>query len=385
MDEQRCLQGLKVAAGDMIEKAWEEQRRQALLWHACREAVAAGDRVRLAAWHRALDEARTVITRTPAFGKQHDDAALAYLACAALSLDALQLPGPSTPGVEVLIPLLHAAAKIVKIPCDCDVDHGQLYTALETQQSVGTTAVPPGSQGVPDSARRALYAVDMVFNILAGKTSLPAPPVTRAWAWDVTRAFLGTKRSVISACQVTVAGIDDKGVLAALLLEVLEPGSGEVFHAPEDVFLTCANADFLTSMQKAWDGAWPSAPTQEGTKRIWNGRWRLLQGKEPGSQPVEVANGGSASGAAARGWWHALRQQVPDDRVIVIAQVDTVDNEGVLWLKGVDDAGVFVKTQAIAQDRQFDTIVVASEDNKEAALKALGEATHICVRNLAAT
>lgn len=51
--------------------------------------------------------------------------------------------------------------------------------------------------------------------------------------------------------------------------------------------------------------------------------------------------------------------------------------DGVMRLTGVDDRGVFVKTQAIAQDPQCDTIVVASTQDKEAALQALGNATHI--------
>jgi len=224
----------------------------------------------------------------------------------------------------------------------------------------------------------------MVFNILASKASRPAPPVTRAWAWDVTRALLGAERHMVFSCEVTVAATaGGEGDLHTLTLEVLEPGSGEVFHAPGDVFYTDADDDFLASMQEAWSGALSMAQAQGSARRTWDGRWSLRQGRERGSAPLSVANGRSASGAAARGWWYALMRQMPDEGVIVIAQVDGVDTNGVMWLKGVDDRGVVVKTRAIAQDPRFDTIVVASQQDEDAAVRALGSATHVCVKNLA--
>ena len=76
-------------------------------------------------------------------------------------------------------------------------------------------------------------------------------------------------------------------------------------------------------------------------------------------------------------------RKVPDEGVIVVAQVDAVGEDGVMRLKGVDDRGVSVKTQAIAHDPRFDTIVVASKQDEMTALQALGDATHICVKNLA--
>ena len=87
---------------------------------------------------------------------------------------------------------------------------------------------------------------------------------------------------------------------------------------------------------------------------------------------------------------HALKGHVPDEGVIVIAQVDAVGTDGIIRLRGVDDRGVFVKVQAIlqaiAQDlTRCDTIVVASTQDEAAALQALGNATQICVIHLANT
>ena len=225
----------------------------------------------------------------------------------------------------------------------------------------------------------------MVFEILASKPyGCPFPSITRAWAWDVTRTLLRATRRVVFRCEVTVAGTSrGQGVLPTLTLEVLEPGSGEVVHDPEDAFHTYADDDFLTSMQKAWGGALVLA--QKDARRVRDGRWSLRQGREQGSKPVEVANGCSASGAAALGWWHVLMGTVPDAGVIVIAQVDAMGQDGIIRLKGVDDRGGFAKVQAIAQDPRFDTIVVASDEDEKAALQALGNTPHMCVRNLADT
>ena len=380
-DEQKCLNNLYTDSSAVRKPAWEEQTRQALLWRACHESVAAGDRVRLSKWHKAMNEAQKSITA--AFGKQHVEAAFAYLKCAELALDAALLPATYPPPVEALLPLLHTAADIIAIPCDCNVDHGRLRTALEVHQDLVETDAPPGSQNAREHALVPRDTVDMVFEILASKPyGRLAPLITRAWAWDVTRTLLGADRPVVFRCKVTVAGTaGDQGVLPTLTLEVLEPGSGEVFHDPGDAFHTYADDDFLTSMQEAWCGALDL--TQQGAKRVWDGRWSLRQGKAPGSKPVSAANGRSASGAAARGWGYALMRTVPDDGVIVIAQVDTGGKDGVMRLKGVDDRGVFVKTHAIAQGPQFDTIVVASKQDEVAVLQALGNATPICVRNLA--
>jgi hypothetical protein len=383
MDEQQCLNALSVNAPKVRQEAWEEQIRQGLLWRACCESVLAGDHTRLSAWHQALNEVRTSGAKSP--NPQHVESAFAYLNCAELALAATLLPETSPPPVEALLPLLHIAADMITIPCDCDVDHGRLRTALEVHQDLVKTDAHPGRQDAQEPALAPSDAVDMVFETLASKPyGRPLPSITHAWAWDVTRTLLRATRRVVFRCEVTVAGTTrGEGVLPTLTLEVLEPGSGEVLHDPEDAFHTYADDDFLTSMQKAWGGA--LALAQKDARRVWDGRWSLRQGRERGSKPVEAANGCSASGAAALGWWHALMGTVPDAGVIVIAQVDDTGQDGIMRLKGVDDRWVFAKVQAIAQGPRFDTIVVASEEDEKAALQALGTTQHICVRNLADT
>lgn len=381
MDEQTCLEKLHSKTEFTWRPVWEEQIKAALLWRACCEAVARRDCARLSTWRQVMDEDQTKTFMAGIFGEQHVKAANAYLQCAELALDAARLPGEYPALKDALIALLHAAADIIAIPCDRNVDHGLLHTALEAQQTFVETDAHPDRQGTQEPALAPMDTVDMVFNILASKAYGPLPPVTRAWAWDVTRTLLGADRPVIFSCEVTVGTTGDQGFLPTLTLDVLKPGSGEVFHDPGDAFHTYADDNFLASMQEAWYGALDLA--QQGAKRVWDGRWSLRQGRTPGSKPVSVANGRSASGAAARGWWHALMRKVPDEGVIVIAQVGAVGKDGVMQLKGVDDRGVFVKTQALAQDPRFDTIVVASQQDEVAALQALGDATHICVRNLA--
>jgi hypothetical protein len=93
---------------------------------------------------------------------------------------------------------------------------------------------------------------------------------------------------------------------------------------------------------------------------------------------VPEVRGRSAGGAAALGWYHALRGTVPDERVIVLAQVDRAGR-----LTGVE--GVPAKVRAIAAGGRFDTIVVAGEENQREAedtLRELGKLGIIRVKNL---
>jgi hypothetical protein len=74
----------------------------------------------------------------------------------------------------------------------------------------------------------------------------------------------------------------------------------------------------------------------------------------------------SASGAATRGWWHALMGKVPDEGVMVVAQVDAMD---ILRFQGVD--GVTAKTHAMASNGRCDTLVVATQELQREATEAL--------------
>lgn len=288
------------------------------------------------------------------------------LTCAAPALEAKALEGIPTPTVEALFPLLHAAAKAVGVPCHHDTDHGALRMALPTGWFETSEVAPP-----PLPAR----AVDLIFTGLASKVARTTSHSRVSCAWDVTRRLVDAPRQVVCSHKIAVAGVEGtQGFRAMLVLEVLAPGNEGVFHHPDDAFVTYADADFVAAMQDAWHGAHELIQQQEQKAPSWDGRWRLLRER----RPATAAHDRSASGAAARGWWHALTQHVPDEGVIVIAQVDP---DNVMQLQGVD--GMLAKTQAIAQDPQFDTIVVASKQDEEAALQALGKTTHLSVKNLA--
>jgi predicted S18 family serine protease len=166
----------------------------------------------------------------------------------------------------------------------------------------------------------------------------------------------------------------DRGVLATLVLDVVEPGGGQVFQHPKEAVRTYPQADFEQSMQDAWTAAKELAQ-KGGAQVLFDARWRLQLNEEP----VLEVSGRSASGAAARGWWFALTGKVPDEGVIALAQVRA---DGLL--EGVD--GVPAKVKAIAGDGRFDTIVVASDENHreaETALRECGKAGVIRVVNIA--
>ena len=234
-DEQTCLKNLRSDPEFTWGTAWEEQIKAVLLWRVCRESVVARNRARLSAWCQVRGQAKIKGFIAGTYGEQHVKAALAYLKCAELALKATLLLWEYPPPKDALIALLHAAADIVALPCDRNVDHGLLHTALEAQQTFVETDAHPDRQGTQEHALAPLHAVDMVFNILASKAYGPSPPVARAWAWDVTRTLLGAERHVVFSCEVTVAGTArDQGVLPTLTLEVLEPGRGEVYFTTQE-------------------------------------------------------------------------------------------------------------------------------------------------------
>jgi hypothetical protein len=219
--------------------------------------------------------------------------------------------------------------------------------------------------------------VDIVCQLLVETRDERVVRGTVSWVWDVTRLLLNASRRVVCCRKIPVAGFaGDQGFLATLILEVLEPGRGAVFHHPQDAFVTNADEAFVAAMRDAWKSAGQLAQAPGVAIYTQDGRWQLRRGGDPEAQ----ANDRSASGAAARGWWCALTGKVPDEGLIVLAQVDPED---VQRLQDVE--GVRAKTQAIAADGRFDTIVVASTANQneaQAALQEAGQLDHIRVVDL---
>ncbi len=184
------------------------------------------------------------------------------------------------------------------------------------------------------------------------------------WAWITVRSFLEPPRRSV---RVPVVGWDPTGEaggsLRTLVLEVFERGAGHLASHPATVFETASDDDFRASMSNAWDAArlLPPRQHQPGTT-LYDGRWQLLENQAFARQ----ANGPSAGGAAALGFYHALRNTVPDEALIVTAEVQPTGE-----LKEVD--GIAAKVKAIANAGRFDTIVVAGEKNKTDAKRVLDE------------
>ncbi|MFQ5857640.1 MAG: hypothetical protein ACE5LU_18700 [Anaerolineae bacterium] len=201
--------------------------------------------------------------------------------------------------------------------------------------------------------------MDRIFKALAGTPDLIKGQ--EGWALDCIRV-LRNVHAPVRSLRMPIALSDEllqsKGSLATLIVETLQPGGGQVFHHPADALTTYLRDDFIDSMQDAWEAAKALAGKEDDA---FDGRWRLLLK----DQPIEEIRGRSAGGAAALGWYHALRGTVPDERVIVLAEVNRNGE-----LTGVE--GVPAKVRAIAADGRFDKIAVASDENRREAEDTLG-------------
>jgi len=183
--------------------------------------------------------------------------------------------------------------------------------------------------------------------------------VNEAWAWVCIRTLL---EAPSWWAEVPVALMDERQVdnedsafIATLVLEAIEGRAGQIVHHPIDGFYPCGDKEFLDSINDAWTAARALLQKQGVDVQRCDGRWRL---RRRDGQPIQEVKGRSASGAAAWGWYFALTGKVPDDRVIVLAEIDS---RGVLKEVGVD-----AKVKAIAADGRFDTIAVVSENFVEA-------------------
>ena len=185
------------------------------------------------------------------------------------------------------------------------------------------------------------------------------------WAWICIRILLGAPRRHAG---MPVAGWNKQhgengGFLATLFLDVLDSGAGQVVHHPVDAFSTQADDEFRSSMHNAWKAARNLLQKQGVDVADRDATWRLLDGwswnveERQRLAPSTVANDRSASSAAAWGWWFALQGKVPDNHVVVLAQINA-DGQ----LEEVD--GVPAKTKAIVRAGHFDKIVVASPKNE---------------------
>jgi hypothetical protein len=155
---------------------------------------------------------------------------------------------------------------------------------------------------------------------------------------------------------------------------VLDGGADVVAQHPADACAARSPDDpFLDSMRDAWHAALALARAEDPQLPAVDGRWRAVGGD---GRPFPVRlTGRSASGAAARGWYYALRKKIPDEGVIVIAQVRPTSHDlakGKFELAGVDAKGVAPKVRAIVDAKRFDTVVIAKGNDTDALRSVMG-------------
>jgi HEAT repeat protein len=179
--------------------------------------------------------------------------------------------------------------------------------------------------------------------------------------------------------------------LAHLDLEVIQAGDGKLFVDPRDAFadvtpdFVASFPDFVASLELAFKAAQQKLLFTQPCSGRYRVRFevrptdRPLEGDRPLQRPSGI-DGLSAGGAAVCGWWHALNGTIPDQEIVVLARLKSVDNGFVL--DGV--RGVEAKVNAIIEAGRYDTIVVACEEDDHEVKAALKNKTlsDIRVENL---
>ena len=107
-----------------------------------------------------------------------------------------------------------------------------------------------------------------------------------------------------------------------------------------------------------------------------DGRWGVRRGPPftpASSRGLRLVDGASAGGAAARGWWHVLRNQIPDAEIVVLAQV-AADGRSLEPVNYVGPKVEAIVREGVRPDDHpaFDTIVVVGDDARREAEDALG-------------
>ncbi len=201
------------------------------------------------------------------------------------------------------------------------------------------------------------------------------------------------KRSARSGAAAVVLIENENASVHTLWLEAMSGGSGRPFQHPLDALVDVPPRDgFVASLRRAW--AWALGRAKRLGVPTCDARWRLVEGpfSKPDGPAVRSPNGGSAAGAAARAWFHVLRRRTPDEEVVVLAGLsETGDLEEVLKIpekvRAINDANRRLRLSDLedrngskggdGRDRNgsgawFDTIIVASDEDKRSAEQELG-------------
>lgn len=179
------------------------------------------------------------------------------------------------------------------------------------------------------------------------------------WIWNCTCLLKRLKGSEVSV-SIPVALSDENpmapGTVASLVLDLLKPGTGQIFHHPADSIVASTSDDFSDSMLEAWSAARHQLADKSNANNC-DGRWRLRFCE---GHPVPRITGPSAGGAATAGWYHLRNGTIYDEGVIVLLQV----SRGMLLEVSGIEAKVRAVTRANKTGHRIDTIVVAGEKNK---------------------
>ena len=162
------------------------------------------------------------------------------------------------------------------------------------------------------------------------------------------------------------------GEVAQLDLEVIDGGVDQVILHPGVAMSNWPDESFQEAVCLGWNAARGHIKAQAAARKDRNeaeptlcyGRYRISSRvgdgeKVPFREPIK---GGSAGGAAFRGWWHALQGKIPDSELIVLA---TLEKPGSEYQLGQVD-GLEGKIEAIVRLGRHDTIAVANAADKRA-------------------
>lgn len=272
------------------------------------------------------------------------------------------------------------------------LDFVRLRRDLETWRSFFTPDDKRRSQW--EAAGRLLWCAEHALQVsgvdrgqmnqLLGNHHSPFITEHAGWVWNCT-CLLKKLHVQETSVSVPVALSDENnsslkavGTIAKLVLDVLRPGTGQLFHHPEDSISASTSDDFSVSMQNAWLSARTLCQANEAN--LCDGRWRVLWN----GQRVSEISGPSASGAATLGWYHSLNGTSYDRRVIVLAQVS---KEGVFTEVTGVETKVRALAKAVAAGSWIDTVVVAGQRNEDDAVATLGlfGMSYVKVRNVNAS
>jgi len=381
MRRDNCLELLSAAnSEDIVEEAWKQQIDQRALWKGLQDGVTGGRPEVLRDWWSALTSTDRKTRQIPLwmlidrlaedpdrrqpFPPHNGRTAVLLLCCAAVATRP-----PGTRGIDDIADVIRATAR--------DLARFDFFEQLRGGNPVGPDVL---STPWAHLVRQQLFAINWE----------PLYPLTAPSAWDAVCQLWGVSR-VVHECRVPVAGVEtnggaDSGFLCTLVLETLEDpaSSGEsemesrVCHDALHASTSFVTQGFCKSIRDAWVTAMKAE--SRGLNKPLTGRWRLYKEWQPRPAsetpqvPLPRADDRSASGAALRGWMHALRGWHPDDELIVIAQVSKRGD----GIHGLGDK-IAPKVEKIRGDGRLDTIVVASLEDGLAAVDTLGDSNNIRV------